>query len=648
MKDNGTVVAVESLQSDTKTLDAATTLSWSNVGYSLPMPKSNAQSQNGTKGSVAIKKHILSDISGLVRAGEVVAIMGGSGAGKSTLLNTLAGRIGAGTLKGEILVNGKPRDPATWPTDCAYVEQDDLMYTTLTVEETLMYSAFLRLPSDMSFSERIHRVNDTIMDLGLNGCRHARIGSIGQCGISGGERKRVSIGIELVADPKILFLDEPTSGLDAFTALNILENIKQLAVKQSKIVLMTIHQPRADILELCDNISLLSNGTSVWFGSTSDALDHFFKLGYGLPEKTNPGDHFIDVVTLDQQSEMLRQSSLERIQKFVEAWRSHPNRKRLQGSDSDLGDSSTGTGNNKTLPISTHRNTSPPMLRHGNHVSWLVELRTLLQRNVKNEMRSIPRLLATLIQSTSIMLLLGFVFYKSGNDYMGIQNKVGVLYFMCINLTFSIVMPTLTLFPLERTIIARERAAGTYSASAVFIAKWISTLPMLFLSTLILVMPVYWMIGLTNDMHRYGTFIVIMLVHSNAANGLGLVIGSSVKNIQIGQIIAPLIVVVFLLFGGPLVNLDSTPDVFKWVPYVSIITVSNKALAQNEFLGAKFECPNPTSICYRDGQQVIDTYVLGSPTKWVSVGQNLVIMTVFLILAFSMFKHTSRPMLRLV
>lgn len=160
------------------------------------------------------------------------------------------------------------------------------MFANLTVEETLMCSALLRLPKKMSLKEKKQRVDDVIMELGLDGCRSTRVGSVLERGISGGERKRVSIGIEMVTQPHILvkhnsyidkyfmkqFLDEPTSGLDSFTALNIIDTIKRIAVRDNKIVLMTIHQPRTDILNLFDKVLLLSAGKQVWFGSTKGII----------------------------------------------------------------------------------------------------------------------------------------------------------------------------------------------------------------------------------------------------------------------------------------------------------------------------------------------------------------------------------------
>ncbi|KAL2916348.1 hypothetical protein HK105_204104 [Polyrhizophydium stewartii] len=634
-----TTFVVEKPQSNASSTTSEQTgfFAWHDVSLSIAVPAAARKAAAKAGGDAPTHKTLIQGMNGIVRAGEVVAIMGGSGAGKSTLLNTLAGRIGPGDIGGTITVNGKPRNPATWQTECAYVEQDDLMHSTLTVEETIAYSAHLRLPSTMSRAEKAARVDQIIMDLGLNSCRATRIGDHDTRGISGGERKRVSIGIELVTNPAILFLDEPTSGLDAFTAYNVIANIKDIAKQHNKIVLMTIHQPRTDILALFDTIVLLSTGKTVWFGTTHGALDHFASLGFSLPPQTNPSDHFLDIITLDQRSDALRTESQQRIERFVEAWR------KSAESLSFKGDIEAATRDAEASLVEQAN-----WVEGGWKTSWAVEFGTLLDRNFKNTMRSSTAFAATVTQSAFMMLVVGFVFFRSNDDYRGIQNKFIVIFFICINLTFAVVAPVVSTFPAERLIITRERAAGTYRASSAFASKWISTLPMLVVSTLVFSMPLYWMVGLRDDsIGHYFFFLLVLVVHANTANALGLLIGSGVKDAQIGQVFAPIVITLLMMFSGELVNLEATPVVFRWIQYVSIIAITNKALAQNEFLGRAFECTDTRGVCYRDGQQVLDTFVLSSPGMWVSVGQNLAIMAVLLALGFLMFSRTSQPKLRL-
>lgn len=159
---------------------------------------------------------------------------------------------------------------------------------------------------------------------------------------------------------------------------------------------------------------------------------------------------------------------------------------------------------------------------------------------------------------------MGFLFFQVGMTPAGIQDRLGVLFFICVNQTFGVVMPTINLFPAQKLIIKRERAAGTYRASSAFLAKFVSSLPLTYAGALILAIPVYWMIGLQKVASKYLTFICIVLVHSHTANALGLMIGAAVPSAQVGQILGPLIIVVMLLFGGQLLNLDSVPVLFRW------------------------------------------------------------------------------------
>jgi len=580
-------------------------VSWQDLSYKVPLKK-NAE------------KVVIAGMNGAVKAGEMVAILGGSGAGKSTLLNCISGRLTSGTLTGKILLNGHGRKSSSWKKICCYVEQDDLMYINLTVYETLLYSAKLRLPSSVKLSEKKRIVDDIIMQLGLNGCRDTRIGDRDSRGISGGERKRVSIGIELVTNPQVLFLDEPTSGLDAFNALNVMEIIKRLAVEKQKVVLMTIHQPRTDILELMNKIILLSAGKTLFYGPLSDGLKHFSDLGYSLPDKTNPSDFFLDIITTDQRSEEKYAESLARIDTFHQSWEK------------------------KRMTVEIIANDDASKVATGWPSTWFGEFFVLLDRNLKDVSRDKATLGATLGQGLIICLLMGFLFWQVKLDASGVQNRIGFFFFLCINQTFGVVMPTIGVFPIQRTIIKRERSAGTYRASSAYLAKAVSTFPLVIAEALLLTIPTYWMVGFQNVASKYLLFIFLVCIHSLTANSLGLVIGSIVPNPTVGQIFGPLIIVLFLLFGGQLVNLESLPVVLRWIQYISPIAYSNKALAQNEFEGLSFQC-NPGAVCYETGKQVLSAFAYDNIPLWTCVAINVGLMVGFLIIGFAFFQRTSRP-----
>eukprot|EP00842_Homolaphlyctis_polyrhiza_P001061 jgi/Hompol1/1956/HPOL_000592-RA len=209
------------------------------------------------------------------------------------------------------------------------------------------------------------------------------------------------------------------------------------------------------------------------------------------------------------------------------------------------------------------------------------------------------------------------------------------------------VMPIVGEFPLQRIIIRRERAGGSYRSSSAFLAKVVSTLPTLYVGCLLLCVPLYWMVGLQADATKYFTFLCIVLVHVTTTNALGLMIGAGVPNVKLGQILTPLCLVILMLFGGQLVNLDKIPSVLRWIQWISPISYSNKALNQNEFNGIQLDpCPIGQS-CYASGDSVIGTYGLGTPTLWVCVIINCCLTVAFLFGGYLLFDRTSRPLLKL-
>lgn len=240
-------------------------------------------------------RFILKDVSCEAKGGELTAVAGPSGAGKTTLLEILAGIFSRNKVSGQVLVNGCPVHAQSFRKVSGYVAQEDALFPLLTVEETLMYSALLRLPGGKK--EAIHRVRVLIKELGLEhvACSKIGEGSGSTRGISGGEKRRLSIGIELVHDPAVAFIDEPTSGLDSASALQVITLLKQMATRQGKTIILTIHQPGFRILELLDRLVLLSNGRVIHNGSLKLLEERLIFAGYRIPFGINVLEFAIDV-----------------------------------------------------------------------------------------------------------------------------------------------------------------------------------------------------------------------------------------------------------------------------------------------------------------------------------------------------------------
>jgi ABC-type multidrug transport system ATPase subunit/ABC-type multidrug transport system permease subunit len=242
-------------------------------------------------------RQILSDIQGVAHPGQVMAIMGASGAGKTTFLDILARKNKRGTVSGNFYVNGEKVDDTSFKNVVGFVDQEDTMLPTLTVHETILTSALLRLPRGMGRAAKEQRVYEVEKQLGILPIRDSLIGSEAGNGrgISGGEKRRVGIACELVTSPSILFLDEPTSGLDAYNAFNVIECLVTLAKTYKRTVIFTIHQPRSNIVALFDQLILLAKGKTVYSGEFSECQSYFDRIGYSCPPGFNIADYLVDL-----------------------------------------------------------------------------------------------------------------------------------------------------------------------------------------------------------------------------------------------------------------------------------------------------------------------------------------------------------------
>ncbi|KAK3245888.1 hypothetical protein CYMTET_44561, partial [Cymbomonas tetramitiformis] len=251
---------------------------------------------------------ILKDVDVTFEPGTITALMGSSGAGKTSLLNVLSGKA-LGTMVGEISMNDSPVVYGNIKHVCNFVPQDDLMYDQLSVQEALMFYAKLRLvqsPDGSRATDEYHRecVSTLITRLGLDHVKDVKIGNCMDPGISGGQRKRVSVGMELMNSPSILFLDEPTSGLDSAIQEEIMEFIRELVAENMTIV-CTIHAPSASVYMKFTNLLLLARnqgvetGSMAFYGSTSESIQYFNDLGKPLPEFANPAEHVLNCINAD-------------------------------------------------------------------------------------------------------------------------------------------------------------------------------------------------------------------------------------------------------------------------------------------------------------------------------------------------------------
>ncbi|KAK9241302.1 hypothetical protein V1525DRAFT_392717 [Lipomyces kononenkoae] len=572
-------------------------------------------------------KKILHGVQGIVRPGEIMAIMGASGAGKTSLLDILAHKNKGGVIGGDILVNGFKVSENQFKSITGFVDQEDALMPTLTVYETILNSALLRLPKTMSRNAKRLRVFETMNELGIMGIKDQFIGWEGHRGISGGEKRRVAIACELVTSPSILFLDEPTSGLDSFNACNVVECLQSLARNYKRTVIFTIHQPRSNIVALFDRLILLSRGQLVYSGLHDSCQEYFASVGYECPSGFNLADFLIDLTmkasqtfhpsngsynhsvnneetdlnstaeTTNEEGELIRLEtrSPSDISPMIEENGNHTQDTPIQEEpESDLDDlvqkhkeSRISEEINKEIQesvdiASTHSERLPAFLYGGQKIGVLEQFVILSARTFKNLYRDPMLLLTHYIMALVLAVLCGYLYYNISNDISGFQNRLGLFFFLLALFGFS-TLTSLQVFASERQIFVRERANGFYVPISYFASKVVfDIIPLRVLPPLMLGLIIYPLVGLNFENHGMIKFLLSLTLFNLASAAICLCIGVMVKDTGVASLIGSLVMLFSLLFAGLFLNRDSMPKSALWIQYLSIFHYAFEAMAVNE------------------------------------------------------------------
>ncbi|KAF1880940.1 hypothetical protein Lal_00022970 [Lupinus albus] len=450
-------------------------------------------------------KYILKDVNCEARPGELTAIAGPSGAGKTTLLEILAGRISPCKVSGQVFVNHRPMVVDRFRRASGFVTQEDALFPSLTVRETLMYSAMLRLPVVRKVAAT--RVSELIKELGLDHIADSRIGGGSNHGISGGERRRVSIGVDLVHDPAVILIDEPTSGLDSASALKVVSLLRLMAFNQGKTIVLTIHQPGFRILELFDGLILLSDGFVMHNGSLN-LLEARLKLaGHQIP-------HHVNVLefALDAMESLVIQTSDSQNSQFLLIDKEHQDHMmRMQYS--------------KVVKEKGLLYSNSPM----------EEILILGQRFCCNIFRTKQLFAARVIQALVAGFILGTIFLNVGNkqDQVALHARSG---FFAFSLTFLLSSSTegLPIFLEERRTFMRETSRGAYRVSSYVLANTLVFLPFLLMVAFLYTTPVYWLVGLRKDIDGFLYFSLVVWLVLFMSNSLVACFSALVPNFILG------------------------------------------------------------------------------------------------------------------
>jgi len=561
-------------------------------------------------------KYILNGVSGNAPANSITAIMGPSGSGKTSLLNVLAARTPYSkniNLSGKLFVNNSIRNEDNFKRTSAYVLQNDILYTFLTVEETLSLAISFYYP-EKSTSERKIIVTNLITQLGLTKVATTIVGNEKVRGLSGGEKKRVSIGVELVSEPDVLFLDEPTSGLDSFQAFATLETLHALAL-DGKTIVTSLHQPRSSIMDLIDNLVLITEGQIVYCGPSNIALEYLNRLGFKLFKNFNPADFYLDLIAIDYRSESSFKDSKNRVNFLINEW----SKIFLQVSFSE----ELLIEKNKFFIQPSNfciRNIQELMYR-----AWLQNVRNTFALKIK------------IFTNIFFALVLGGIYSNHNMTQKAIQDKIGILFFIAINQSFSNIVGIINLFPVEKIIVQKEIDSNAYNLISYYVSKVLVELPFAMIGPIIFGVINYWIVGLNPIFTRFMTFIGILILESFTALSLGIFISSLSPSVDIATALAPPLNVIFFLFAGVFINLSDLPKIAQWFPYISFIRWGFQGLVINEFSGQEFICDeNEDSRCLKTGDDVLQMYSLNNGSIAFSCVMLVVIWFVFILLGYFM------------
>eukprot|EP00644_Phytophthora_capsici_P001152 jgi/Phyca11/576285/estExt2_Genewise1.C_PHYCAscaffold_860075 len=524
-------------------------------------------------------------------------MMGPSGAGKSSLLDCISGRKDARSgLEGSITVNGQP-----WTKQLrqqsSYVVQDDLFYETITVREHLLFQAQLRMGKKASVKECEKRVDEVMEELGLVKCRDTLIGGATLRGISGGERKRLSFATEILTNPSLLFVDEPTSGLDSFMAETVVRQLRDIARDGNRTVIATIHQPSSELFTFFDQLYLLSDGSCVYDGPASEAVEYFDSLGFPCPEFVSPTDHFMrQLVVVDK---ALDEAGVARVERLKSMWVTRKQSGVLTRSKKD--------------PIINIQDLN------ANRLGVVRQLQVVLSRTILSLLRDKTRIYTEIGQAIAMSLIMGLVYLQLDMSQRGIQNVTGALFFFISNEIFGAVEIQLASLPLEISMVRREYEAGLFHLVSWYISRNISDLPMQLLLPFIVFVPAYFMIGIGHGFSGYIALQAMLILVRSAGTGLSYAIGCIFRRADVATIVGMLVLLPMMLFGGLMVNSDDTPVYFVWINYISPMKYGFDAMMKIFWEDVpSIPCNASTENCIAlSGARVLENYSTSSRSPWI-------------------------------
>lgn len=586
------------------------------------------------EGKPLLRKTVLNNVSPpAIEPYRLSAWMGPSGSGKTSLLSIAAGMTDFDpdsfgedsrmTINDDNKHNLLSKKGAFPKGLSGIVWQDDLMLSNLTVRETVEFAANLKTPR--SELHRIQTMVDQVLDdLGLTSVQHSLIGqSMGGPGrgISGGERKRVSVAQELVTRPPLIFLDEPTSGLDSSAALELMKILKDLCLKGGHSIVTVIHQPRTTIFDLVDDLLLLSRGEEVYSGvarGAREVLESCPIIGFKLPEQTNIADWIMDLIILDENRGKNRSSSPRHQDEEAEA-DPYPHQRLLPQHWSNLKDAArtskdeshhaTKRSLNYSLSsLAEIRNSIPKYT-----ASFATQLRLLTRRAIK-QTRGEKISNASIIATVAFIIFESAFWFRLKNDTNHIYQRNSLVFFLIIAQANGVVISSVPTFRRDRALLTRERAKKMYQVLPYFLAKTLADMSTTILLPVIHTMIVYWTTNMRPSAASYCMFSFLFYLTLTSAQSIGLLMSAALPSLQLALVITPVLVIFLFIVGGFYIPFANMPQWISWVKWFSFATYGYCGLLVTEYDGRDIPCTDDVTfqigdadLCPLPGKEVLNS-----------------------------------------
>ena len=640
------------------------TVVWRNLSYTVTLKNKK-------------QKRLLTNISGYCEPGEMTALMGSSGAGKTTLMDVICGRKTEGVMDGEILVNGQPKVESAFRKLVGYCEQTDLHMPYYTVHESLMFSARLRLPREVTAEQRESFVAQIEELLELTAIKDRIIGNPTVGGLAPGQLKLVTMGVELAANPSVLCLDEPTSGLDSRAAVIVMEGIQRIA-KTGRTVLCTIHQPSADVFFFFDRLLLLKTGGFTVYNGTvgkqgKDLVRYFESATENppkLPKNMNPASWMLDVVSANNLALSDATHADKQVYDYKDVYAESESSKQIEQHIEQI--------------LHDDKQNSPVTFKNRYAQNILVQFQQVFKRQWLSYYRNVPFNGTRIMVQVVLGIIYGLIFMNQFSDVTS-QNPVSLLSLSAVlggvfvSMAFGGIVNSSTALPViaaDRPIFYREKASNTYNPVAYSLSMFLVEIPYIMLGALFYTLPFYYLLNLKHIGSVYIGYLFLQMLLAFTFNGIGHMLAAALPNILAATQVQGLFFTFSFLFGGVFVHGAQLSPGWKWIYNINPVPKAIFSALDAQFIFStqsveappsalssdiqysrpannQFTCPSGNTIDATSGVCAVNvatyisqyTFDIAQNTYWIQVGWIILIAFVLRIgamLALQFISHAKR------